>query len=173
MKRRIRPIFGSAAMAASLAATVVLKPATSHASGHGAASGHAAPAHAAPAHGEAEHGHSPTAAPDAESNGIWLGEFKVRTDYPVEAQKCTVRFILYASVDEKQRDKMRQFAAHHQQKIRDVVIIATRLAPLHVFHEPDLSKFRRRILIRLRHSLPELAIDDLYFSEYGLLVRSL
>jgi hypothetical protein len=91
----------------------------------------------------------------------------------VEAQKCTVRFVLYASVDEKQREEMRHLATEHEQKVRDIVLVATRLAPLNVFQEPDLARFRRRILIRLRRNLPELAIDNLYISDFGMLVRTL
>ena len=68
---------------------------------------------------------------------------------------------------------MRHLVAKHQQKVRDNVIIATRLAPLNVFQEPDLAKFRRRILIRLRRNLPELAFENLYISDFGLLVRTL
>jgi hypothetical protein len=108
-----------------------------------------------------------------ESSGIKLGEFKVRTDYPVEAQKCTVRFVLYATVEGERSAELRRLVEKHRQKVRDVVIIATRLAPLNVFQEPDLAKFRRRILIRLRHNLPEIAFDNLYISDFGLLVRTL
>lgn len=130
----------------------------------------------ASSHGAAAHEPAESATPDhsdAASNGIRLGEFKVRTDYPVEAQKCTVRFVLYASANEKDRDAKRHLAAQHEQKIRDVVIVATRLAPLHVFQEPDLAKFRRRILIRLRRYLPDLAIENVYISDFGLHVRVL
>jgi hypothetical protein len=137
---------------------------------------HCAAAAEASQHGPAAHGSAEAAAEegsDANSSGIKLGEFKVRTDYPVEAQKCTVRFVLYVAVDGERSAELRRLVENHRQKIRDVVIIATRLAPLNVFQEPDLAKFRRRILARLRHNLPELAFDNLYISEFGLLVRTL
>ena len=160
--------FGSAI--AALLAALALAVAPARASEHEAPSEHAADGNG----GESEHGEAGRGSiSDAESNGIKLGEFKIRTDYPVEAQKCTVRFVLFASVDEKQRDEMRQLVAKHEQKVRDIVLIATRLAPLNGFQEPELAQFRRRILLRLRRDLPELAIDDLYISDFGLLVRTL
>jgi hypothetical protein len=157
-----------------VAAALALNAAPACASSHGAKSDHATAGHGEAGHGESGHGDAARSeASDAESNGIRLGEFKVRTDYPVEAQKCTVRFVLYASVDENERDEMRRLVAKHGQKVRDNVIIATRLAPLNVFQEPDLARFRRRILIRLRRNLPELTLDNLYISDFGLLVRTL
>lgn len=157
-----------------LSAVLALFGADVRASSHEAPSDHAASGPEEAVHGDSGHGDAAHGSiSDAESNGIKLGEFKIRTDYPVEAQKCTVRFVLYAAVDEKQRDKMRQLAGEHEQKVRDVVLIATRLAPLNVFQEPDLEKFRRRILVRLRRNLPELAVDDLYISDFGLLIRTL
>ena len=78
-------------------------------------SGHGKPAKAAkaPAHGESGgghgghgrdqgghgghggHGEEPSG---VKSSGIELGQFKIRSDYPAEAQKSTVRFILYAAI---------------------------------------------------------------------------
>jgi hypothetical protein len=57
--------------------------------------------------------------------------------------------------------------------LRDLVITATRLTPLNAFQEPDLATFRRRILMRLRRALPELTVEDLYFSEFDLTIKSL
>jgi hypothetical protein len=165
-----RIIFSSAGTwaVAIVAASLTLAAAPARASSHGAPSDKAASGHRGGEHGPPAHDAS-----DAESNGIKLGEFKVRTDYPVEAQKCTVRFVLYASVNKERLAELRRLAGAHEQKVRDNVIIATRLAPLNVFQEPDLAKFRRRILVRLRRNLPELALEDLYISDFGLLVRTL
>lgn len=129
---------------------------------HEAAEGHHSEAEA----GDAEHA-------GAESGGIALGEYRIRSDYPAEAQKSTVRFVLYASVKEDKRSEMGHLAENHRQKVRDEVITATRLTPLSTFEEPDLSGFRRRILIRLRRTVPELAIEDLFISDFSLLVKSL
>ena len=49
---------------------------------------------------------------------------------------------------------------HRKNKVRDQIVIATRLVPIEDYDDPELKKFRRRILLRLRRSLPELPIDE-------------
>jgi hypothetical protein len=143
--------------------------------GHGSG-GHGSGGHEE-AHGESEHGSSEhgeaEAGSDANANGILLGEYRVRAEYPVEAQKITVRFVLYATAPAEHSAEMRELVESHQRRIRDLVITTTRLAPLALLEEPDLSKFRRRLIIRLRRALPELTVDELYVSDFGLMIRSL
>jgi len=122
--------------------------------------------------GHGEHG-GHAEEPAVKSSGIELGQFKIRSDYPAEAQKSTVRFILYAAIKPELYDEMESLVEHHQTKIRDEIIIATRLTPLGVFEEPDLTTFRRRIIIRLRRTLPDLVVEGLYISDFGLIVKSL
>ena len=110
---------------------------------------------------------------DSSVHGIKLGEFKIRSDYPAEAQKSTVRFVLYAAVKEDRLASMETIVSQHREKLRDEVITATRLTPLGMFEQPDLKAFRRRIFIRLHRTVPELVIDDLYISDFGLIVKSL
>jgi hypothetical protein len=141
-------------------------------SGHGSGGHEAAPGeseHGSSEHGEAEAGSDA----NANANGILLGEYRVRAEYPVEAQKITVRFVLYATSPVKHSAEMRELVESHQQRIRDLVITTTRLAPLALLEEPDLSAFRRRLIIRLRRALPELTLDELYISDFGLMIRSL
>ena len=121
---------------------------------------------------DAEGGHE-SEEPGEKSNGVELGQFKIRSDYPAEAQKSTVRFILHAAIKPELRGKMEELAKKHQTKIRDEILIATRLTPLSLFEEPDLASFRRRIMVRLRRTLPELEIEGLYISDFGLVVKSL
>src|SRR6185295_13366985 len=99
-------------------------------------------------------------------HGVSLGEYRIRSYYQVDAQKSTVRFTLFATVKGEHFGEMQRLVEEHRQKLRDQVIMATRLAPLTVFQEPDLATFRRRILVRLRRAIPELAIEDLYVSEF-------
>jgi hypothetical protein len=149
------------------------------AGGHGSSSGHSA----ASSHAESSgHGHSsghgaPAEDPidygDLKTRGIDLGEFRIRAHYPVDAQKSTVQFKLHASVGTEHYADIQHIADEHKHLIRDQVIVATRLAPLAVYDDPDLKAFRRRILVRLRRALPELAIDELHVSEFQLTVRSL
>jgi hypothetical protein len=114
----------------------------------------------------------PEAKPD-EIRGVELGEFRIRSDYPAEAQKSTVRFKLWAAIRGDKLAAMTHMIESHRQKIRDEVITSTRLSTLGVFEETDLKSFRRRVLMRLRRSMPEFVVEDLYVSDFGLSVKSL
>jgi hypothetical protein len=106
-------------------------------------------------------------------HGVSLGEYRIRSHYQVDAQKSIVRFSLYATVKNEHFSEVQSLVEEHRQKLRDQVIMATRLTPLNVFQEPDLATFRRRVLVRLRRAIPELTIEDLYVSEFDLTIKSL
>jgi hypothetical protein len=107
------------------------------------------------------------------TRGIELGEYRVRTYYPVDAQKSTVQFALHVAVASEKYAEMQRIVDNHKHKLRDQVITATRLAPLVMFDEPGLRSFRRRVYMRVRRALPELAMDDVYVSDFQLTVKSL
>lgn len=110
---------------------------------------------------------------NAEIHGVSLGDYRIRSFHQVDAQKSTVRFTLYATVKDEHFAEVQRLVEEHRQKLRDQVITATRLAPLTVFQEPDLTTFRRRVLVRLRRAVPELVIEDLYISDFDLVIKSL
>jgi hypothetical protein len=110
---------------------------------------------------------------DAKNSGIELGEYRIRSYYPVQARKSIVRFVLYATAQEGHFAEAKRLVASRRHKVRDQVITATRLVPLAEFDESDLSNFRRRILLRLRRTFPELTVKDVYVSEFELKVQSL
>lgn len=124
-------------------------------------------------HGEAAEDDDIEIGAEFKTRGFELGEFRIRAYYPVEAQKSTVTFILFASVASDRYAEVKQLAEKHKHMLRDQIITATRMAPLTVFDEPDLASFRRRIFLRLRRALPELAINDVHVSEFHLTVKSL
>jgi hypothetical protein len=107
------------------------------------------------------------------AGGIELGEFRIRCYYPVEAQKCTMKFVLHAEAPGERLGEMQEIVETHRNKLRDQIITAARMVPLSVFDEPDLASFRRRILVRLRRALPELEIENLYVSDFNLAIKSL
>jgi hypothetical protein len=131
----------------------------------------AADAHASES---AEHVAAPADADAGKAiHGITLGDYRIRSYYQVDAQKSTVRFTLYATVKDEHYADMQRLVEQHRQKIRDQIILVTRLAPLTVFQEPDLTTFRRRLIVRLRRVIPELTIEDLYLSEFDLVIKAL
>ncbi len=109
--------------------------------------------------------------PDA-VRGIEVGEFRIRAYYPVQAQKSMVRFVLHLAAKGERYVALQKTVKSRRHKIRDQVIIATRLVPLANFDEADLKTFRRRILLRLRRTMPELPVDDVYVSNFELKVQS-
>ncbi len=109
----------------------------------------------------------------AEFAGVDLGEYMVRTYYPIEAQKSVVSFQLHATVSAEDAAEFKHLLDHRRQRVRDQVIIATRLVPVADFNDPELASFRRRILLRLHRMLPELLIQDAYISDFQLEVESL
>jgi hypothetical protein len=102
-----------------------------------------------------------------------LGEYRIRSYYPVQAQKSIVRFVVYATAPPDRLAEAKQLAANRRHKIRDQIVSATRMMSLAEFDDPDLKRFRRRIVLRLRRALPELPIADLYISNFELHVQSL
>jgi hypothetical protein len=106
-------------------------------------------------------------------HGVSLGDYRIRSHYQVDAQKSIVRFSLYATVKNEHFGEVQGLVEEHREKLRDQVIMATRLTPLNLFQEPDLATFRRRVLVRLRRAIPELTIEDLYVSEFDLTIKSL
>jgi hypothetical protein len=160
----LRSLLSTALKLAAIAAALTVRAATG---AHGQAAEPPAAestAHAAPA-AEAES--------EKAIHGVSLGDYRIRSYYLVDAQKGTVRFSLFATVKDEHFGEMQRLVEEHQQKLRDQVIMATRLAPLAVFQEPDLATFRRRLLVRLRRAIPDLAIEDLCVSEFDLVIKSL
>ena len=140
--------------------------ASGHAS-HGESS-HAKPAHAAGAHGEPE---PSTDATKSGTHGLELGEFRIRAYHAPESQRSTASFSLYAQVGKDKLAESRHLLEHRLHKLRDQVIVVTRLAPLAEFNDPELKGFRRRILLQLRRTLPELAIETVFISDFELTVE--
>ena len=157
-----RSFLSAAFKLAAVAAALTVRSASG---GHEHSAEHATEPAAAEASAEPETGKA--------IHGVSLGDYRIRSYYQVDAQKSTVRFSLFATVKDEHFREMQGLVEEHRQKLRDQVIMATRLTPLTVFQEPDLATFRRRVLVRLRRALPELTIEDLYVSEFDLTIKSL
>lgn len=138
-------------------------PAEAHGGGHGGHDGHgAAAAEEVEVSEESKSGF----------RAIKLGEFQIRTSNSVLSRKDNVHFILHATVKNEDYPTFDRHYRHHKNKARDQVVTATRLVPIEDYDDPELKKFRRRLLLRLRRALPELPITDLYISDFALSVES-
>jgi hypothetical protein len=120
------------------------------------------------------HGHEPAAErvdSDAPIRGINLGEFLLRDLAPVEGTKTRISFTLYAAVKRENAADFERILNHQEARIRDHILTAVRLVPLQAFDEPDLRTFQRRILLRLRRAMPELAIEELYVTDFNFMSK--
>lgn len=138
--------------------------------------------HGGGAHGGGGGGHGAASAPAEEeaisaasadgTRAVKLGEFSIRVYHSVSSRKDTVTFILQARIGKEDFETFERLYPHRKIKVRDQVIVATRLVPIEDYDDPDLKKFRRRIYLRLRRAIPELPIDDVYLSDFTLAVQS-
>jgi flagellar basal body-associated protein FliL len=110
--------------------------------------------------------------PSAEANGVELGKFSVRMHRAVPTQTNRVSFTLFAALKSEDSKHLQQLLENRQNKVRDQVIMATRLVPVEEYDDAELTKFRRRILLRLRRTMPELMIEDVFVSDFNLVVEN-
>jgi len=106
------------------------------------------------------------------TRAIKLGEFSIRVYHTVSSRKDTVSFVLLATVGKDEYESFEHLYGNRKNKVRDQVIVATRLVPIEDYDDPELKKFRRRIYLRLRRALPELSIEDLRVSDFSLSSQS-
>ena len=86
-------------------------------------------------------------------------------------RRALTSFAIYATVAKDKLADSQHLLEHRLHKLRDQVIVVTRLMPLADFNDPELKSFRRRILLQLRRTLPELAIENVYVSDFELTVE--
>jgi hypothetical protein len=141
--------------------------------GHGEAEAHGGDHDAHGAHGDAAEAED-VVSEESKSGyrAIKLGEFQIRTSNSVLSRKDNVNFILHATVKNEDYPAFERHYRHHKNKVRDQVITATRLVPIEDYDDPELKKFRRRLLLRLRRALPELPIADVYISDFALSIEA-
>lgn len=135
-----------------------------HGGGHGGGHGAAAAADAEPV--------EVSAATTDGSRAVKLGEFRIRVYHTASSRKDTVAFILHAIVGKQEFETFEPLYHNRRHKVRDQVVMATRLVPIDDYDDPELKRFRRRILLRLRRTLPELTIEDVVPSDFSLMSES-
>lgn len=103
--------------------------------------------------------------------GFDLGHYFIKQTRTVEGANTKLAFTLHGSVTEDRAAELQRLLETRTNRVRDQVITAARITEPLEFGDPDLERFRRRIMVRLSRSLPELPIDALYFSEFSYLVE--
>lgn len=100
--------------------------------------------------------------------GFELGAFIIKSYEPLEDVTTRLIFTAHASVPEDRAEGFSALLKSHRNRVRDQVLTAARLAQQDELQDPKLELLRRRILLRLRHSLPELEIDEIFLSDFQL-----
>lgn len=116
----------------------------------------------AEAHGEAAEAEHVAIEP----GGFKLGEFSVLNVHHAEGLKSKVLFTLYVEIEEGAEHEFEAAWAHCQRRFEDQVLTTVRMCELTEFQEADLHRFRRRLIVRLRRTLPELPLSELYITDF-------
>lgn len=98
--------------------------------------------------------------------GILIDRFMVRDLRPAEGAKIRLSFALYAEVEPENASAVHQLMKISKHRIRSEVLVAIRTCEQHDFQEPGLERFRRRILVRLRRTIPELKAKAFLIGEF-------
>ncbi len=98
--------------------------------------------------------------------GIEAGAFYLQNFHPTEGVRQKIAFTLHIDAPSERAEEYRQLLASLEGRFRDEVITAVRSCDLEVFQEPSLSRLSRTIHARLRRTLPQLAIDGVYFTDF-------
>lgn len=98
--------------------------------------------------------------------GFFLGDFLIKDLRPVEGAKSTLSFSLHAHVVGSEVERFEGYYRNRVHRVRNQVIISSRLAEPADFRDPELRRFRRRLLLRLRRAVPELKLTAVYFSDF-------
>ncbi len=126
---------------------------------------------ASPAVAEEKPAEEPSEEAPPEPVGFDFGAYYLKQSRSLEGAKAKLTFTLHAEVAGENADRFEDLLKDRTQRVRDQVITAARITPPTDFQDPELRLFRRRILVRLSRSLPELAVDDVYFSDFRYLVE--
>lgn len=100
-----------------------------------------------------------------------LGEFRIRNYRPVEHEKVTLQFTVYAEIDDGQHERFEQVWKNREHRVRNQIITAARLVPPNEFDDPTLRALRRRIYLRLRRAVPELPSGEIFVSDFSYIVE--
>lgn len=103
--------------------------------------------------------------------GFDLGRYAIKDLRGAEGRTTRLSFQLHTSVAGDQAEQFRELLKTRKQRVRDQVILASRLTEPTDFSEPNLQRFRRRITIRLRRAVPGLKVDDVYLSDFRYLIE--
>ena len=95
-----------------------------------------------------------------------LGNFHLKDLRPTRNETIDVAFTAHVILSPKITEESYDILKKHQHRLRDQIIVAVRTAQTKDFREPDLSRLRRLIQIRIDQVLRVPVAEQLLLSEY-------
>ncbi len=95
-----------------------------------------------------------------------LGKFKIKDLRPTRNETAKLTFTLHLAFSKSVTEDQVAQLEHWKHRLRDQVITAIRITEMKDFQEPDLSRFRRKILIRVNRLLKAKLAEEVFVTEY-------
>lgn len=131
------------------------------ASGHGGGQGKPEPA--------GGHGGEP-AGPEVQlpsfEGGVALGVYSIKDVRTGIGLKQRLNFAIHADLEGDEAEAFRKRLAPVEKRFRNEVLAAVRACPAEAFQEPTLFQLARRIVARVRRTMPELGLKGVVFTAF-------
>ena len=95
-----------------------------------------------------------------------LGKFKIHDLRPTRNETAKVSFTMFLALSPTLTKQQVTQLERWQHRLRDQVIIAIRTLEVREFQEPDLSRLRRKILIRVNRLFQSKLAEEVLMTEY-------
>jgi len=95
-----------------------------------------------------------------------LGTFQVKDFRPSQNETLKLSFSIHLALHSSVKDSTVKQLERWQHRLRDQVIVAIRLSETIDFLEPNLSKFRRTISLRVNRALKGLLVSEALLTEF-------
>ncbi len=95
-----------------------------------------------------------------------LGEFKINDLRPTRNMTAKLTFKLHLAFSKSLTETQVEQLERWKHRLRDQVIVATRITQAKEFQEPDLSRFQKTILVRVNRLFQSKIAEDVLLTEY-------
>lgn len=95
-----------------------------------------------------------------------LGNFKINDLRPTRNETAKLTFSMHLAFSKKLTQQQVEQLESWKHRLRDQVITAVRITYIKDFQEPDLSRLRRNILVRVNRLFKQKLAEEVLLSEY-------
>ncbi|UUO06028.1 hypothetical protein M4951_22040 [Blastopirellula sp. J2-11] len=109
--------------------------------------------------------------PEAPPVEMAIGDFKFRMSDPTAGTTTKFNFALYGLVPADQVTDAQAAMTEREQRLRDRVLRTAREASPVELEDPDLTMFRKRMLLEVNRELGEMYFQELFLDRYWVKTR--